>query len=101
MSERRPIHQPDPNLLQCLPLLVTVLHLHQSSCHLIKTFKVSCQTLLSPHLLLTALLTGVKVLPIIEPSLLAAPRGLKQEVGNLVDIFELWAASEKDNLLEH
>ena len=56
------------------------------------------------HLLLLLLpkilLTSSNVLPIIQPPPLVALRWLKQQVCNLVDIFELWKASEKDDLVD-
>ena len=55
------------------------------------------------HLILllpTIRLTSGKMVPIIEPPPLVAPRWLKQQVSNLIHISELWKASEKDDLVD-
>ena len=54
------------------------------------------------HLLLLVmiLLTSGKMVAIIEPPPLVAPRRLKQQVSNLIHISELWKASEKYDLVD-
>ena len=95
-NERYPMHY-DGCMLCPITKPVT-----QSSHHLYQINSPSSQTFVRDHLLplFTILLTSVNVLPIIEPPPLVAPRRLKQQVCNLVDICELWKASEKDDLVD-